>query len=135
MSYPSLRLNSLCLTGPDRESASIEFHPGLNVIRGASDTGKSFIVSSIDFMLGARDPLKQITESDGYNRVLLSFHSTARDKDFTLIRGTQGGDFELFAGRHLNRPTVEPEQILKVSPQSTPNISAFLLELVGLGDR
>lgn len=135
MTYPSIRLNSLSLTGPGRDTAKVEFQPGMNVIRGASDTGKSFIVACIDFMLGARDPLKKITESDGYNRVLLSFYSTGRNQDFTLVRGTQGGDFELFLGRHLDRPDTEPNQILKVSPQATPNISSFLLELVGLPDR
>lgn len=132
MSYTPIRLNSLCLVGPGKEPANVKFGPGLNVIRGASDTGKSFIVASIDYMLGARDPLKKITESDGYNRVILSLYSVAKDKNFTLVRGTQGGNFELFIGDYLERPNSEPHDILKVSPQATPNISSFLLDLVGL---
>lgn len=135
MRYSPLRLNGLCLVGPGKEPASVRFFPGLNVIRGASDTGKSFIVASIDFMLAARDPLKKITESEGYNRVVLSFHAYDQKQDYTLVRGTQGGDFELFLGDHLDRPEGEPLEILKVSPKATPNISGFLLGRVGLGDR
>ena len=132
MSYFPIRLNSICLTGPDKEPAFVKLGAGLNVIRGASDTGKSFIVAAIDYMLAARDPLKKITESDGYNRVILSLYSSAMAKNFTLVRGTQGGNFELFNGDHLERPTGEPAEVLKVGPKGIPNISVFLLEMVGL---
>ena len=135
MTYIPIQLNSLCLSGPEKKSASVRFFPGLNVIRGASDTGKSFIVASIDYMLGARNPLKKITESEGYNRAVLSFYASAHKQHYTLVRGTQGGDFELFAGDHLERPEGEPHQVLKVSPQGNPNISAFLLDLIDLKDK
>lgn len=135
MTYVPIQLNSLCLSGPGKESASVKFFPGLNVIRGASDTGKSFIVASINYMLGARDPLEKITESEGYNRAVLSFYAFAHKQHYTLVRGTQGGDLELFAGNYLERPEGEPQQILKASPQGTPNISAFLLDLIDLGDK
>lgn len=135
MTYSPIRLNSLSLTGPDRESASLIFGPGLNVIRGASDTGKSFVVACVDYVLGARDPLKKITESEGYNRVVLSIHANSRNESFTLVRSTQGGNVELFSGNHLERPIGEPLQILKIAPQSSPNISGFLLELIGLPDK
>ncbi len=132
MSFTPIRLNSICLIGPDKEPAFVKFGPGLNVIRGASDTGKSFIVAAIDYMLGARDPLKKITESEGYNRVVLSLYSAAKKEHYTLVRGTQGGNFEVFFGNHLERPTGEPSQVLKVATNATPNVSAFLLDLVGL---
>lgn len=135
MTYVPIQLNSLCLSGPGKEPASVKFFPGLNVIRGASDTGKSFIVAAIDYMLGARDPLEKITESEGYNRAVLSFYAFAHSQHYTLVRGTQGGDLELFAGDHLERPEAEPQQILKVSSQGTPNLSAFLLDLIDLGNK
>lgn len=135
MSYNPIRLNRLSLLGPDKEPAKLTFSAGLNVVRGASDTGKSFVVASIDYMLGARNPLKKITESDGYNRLVLSIYSPSRNAHYTLVRGTQGGDFELFLGDFDERPAGDPEQVLKVSPQSTPNISHFLLDLVDLPDK
>lgn len=135
MNYSPVRLHRLILLGPDKEPAQIEFSPGLNVVRGASDTGKSFIVSAIDYMLGGKAPLKHITESEGYDRLLLTLYSIPRKQFYTLVRGVQGGDFELFLGDHQARPADTPHQILKPSPQSSANISNFLLELVDLNNR
>jgi DNA repair ATPase RecN len=53
-----LTIRHLCFTGPDRETASVTFGHGLNVIYGASETGKSFIVEALDFMLGASAELR-----------------------------------------------------------------------------
>ena len=53
MSKPALTLRHLSLTGPDKDQASVTFGHGLNVIYGASETGKFFIVEVLDFMLGA----------------------------------------------------------------------------------
>ena len=46
-----IRLRHLACTGPQKVTAVVEFGSGLNVIYGASDTGKSFVVNTIDFML------------------------------------------------------------------------------------
>jgi hypothetical protein len=54
-----LTLTHLTLFGPNVETASVEFGPGATVVRGPSDTGKSFIVDAVDFMLGAQN-LKEI---------------------------------------------------------------------------
>lgn len=43
-------------TGPNRTPSSIEFKPGLNIICGASNTGKTAILKSIKFMLGGDKP-------------------------------------------------------------------------------
>jgi DNA repair ATPase RecN len=48
-----LTLKHLTFIGAGVEPASVEFGPGTTVVRGPSDTGKSFIVDAIDFMLGA----------------------------------------------------------------------------------
>lgn len=61
----SLFLKRLAFLGPNRPPASITLAPGLNVICGASETGKSFIVESIDFMLGGGDPPRDIPEKAG----------------------------------------------------------------------
>ena len=61
-----LLLRYLAYFGPDRPAAGLEFERGLNVICGASETGKSFIVETIDFMLGQQEPVRDIPERDGY---------------------------------------------------------------------
>ncbi len=50
------QLRSLRVTGPTLADAEIGFEAGLNVISGPSDTGKSYIVETIDFMLGGATP-------------------------------------------------------------------------------
>ncbi|MFJ9606849.1 hypothetical protein ACIRS1_10975 [Kitasatospora sp. NPDC101176] len=65
-----LRLTHLTYAGSGKPTARVAFGPELTVIYGASDTGKSFIVESIEYMLGgARLPL--IPEAEGYSQILL----------------------------------------------------------------
>lgn len=59
---PGFRLRFLSFFGPQKPPAAITFGPGLNVLYGASNTGKSFIVEAIDFMLGGKPPLRDIPE-------------------------------------------------------------------------
>lgn len=96
---PGLRLCHLTFLGPHREPATVEFGPGLNVIYGASDTGKSFIVETIDFMLGGKLPLRDFEERVGYDRILLGAE-TLDGQSFTIHRSTAGGAFKVFDGLH-----------------------------------
>ena len=45
-------IKKLWFTGPEIEDSSVEFINGLNIIHGANDTGKSWILDSFDFMCG-----------------------------------------------------------------------------------
>ena len=49
-----LQLRKIAFHGPESE-ADLGFISGVNVICGASDTGKSFLAESIDFMLGGSE--------------------------------------------------------------------------------
>lgn len=94
-----LRLRHLSFHGPQREPAIVSFGSGLNVIYGASNTGKSFVVDSIDFMLGGKGPLRDIPERVGYKTVMLAIEST-EGEPFTLLRSVEGGHFVLYEGLH-----------------------------------
>lgn len=120
----------LQITGPDVVAAEIEFGRGLNVVSGASDTGKSYLVETIDFMLGGRTPPRQIPESRGYDTARLSI--VAYDgRKFELTRALQGGDFLLAA---VGAPETAGPVTLgsRHSASTEENISTFLLRLVGL---
>ncbi|GAA1375653.1 hypothetical protein [Streptomyces beijiangensis] len=65
-----LRLLHLTFAGSGKTTASVEFDPALTVIYGASDTGKSFIAESIDYMLGGAE-LTLVPEAEGYSQILL----------------------------------------------------------------
>ena len=45
-----LRLLHITLWGPNVPLSTVEFGPGLTLVRGPSDTGMSFMVEAIDFM-------------------------------------------------------------------------------------
>jgi len=65
MTATALTLRHLAFTGANKPIADIEFGDGLNVIYGASETGKSFILESIEFMLGGSENLRDIPERVG----------------------------------------------------------------------
>ncbi|TBR28678.1 MAG: hypothetical protein EPO10_11785, partial [Reyranella sp.] len=57
-----IRLQYLAFTGPDIETAELKFNEGLNIIYGASNTGKSFALKAILFMLGVSKTLPETEE-------------------------------------------------------------------------
>lgn len=105
MAFKALRLRFIRFLGPGKESAEFTFTPGLNILWGSSDTGKTFLVQAIDFMLGAGDPLEDIPERSGYDRVLLGL--TVGDKDYTIHRSINGGAFTRFDGLLLAPPRIK----------------------------
>lgn len=131
-----LRLRHLVFQGPNRPSASIQFGPRLNVIYGASNTGKSFVVEAIDFMLGGQGPLRDIPERVGYDRVLLAME-TLDGEGFTLQRSPSGGAFLAFHGIHEEiPPDLKGEELADHhSDRGDDNLSAFLLTRIGLAKK
>src|SRR5688572_27537690 len=71
MTWRPITLRKLAITDGVLPDATVNFETGFNLIVGASDTGKTFIFDAIDFMLGARDPLRRIPEAAGYESVWL----------------------------------------------------------------
>lgn len=136
MNYRGFQISSLSFHGPDRKPAVVSFQSGLNVIYGASDTGKSFIVESIDFMLGGKGPLTDIPQSNGYGQAMLAM--TFEDgSEHTVRRSMGGGAFEIFEGLYSESlPEVEGRVLAEThSERDEDNLSAFLLSKIGLGAR
>lgn len=134
--YPSMSMRHLVFLGPNRTPARVDFGPGLNVIYGASDTGKSFIVEAIDFMLGGKTALRDIPERVGYDVVLLGIECNG--EQFTLRRSADGGRFRLYAGLLYDIPAdLEPitELADQHSDRQADNLSAFLLQHCGLAGK
>lgn len=131
-----LRLRHLSFHGPSKPPASISFGPGLNVVFGASNTGKSFIVETIDFMLGGKGPLRDIPERVGYDRVLLAFE-TLESQQFTIARSADGGAFALHEGLFWDAVPQTSGQTLgdQHNDKRDDNLSAFLLSKLDLAHR
>ena len=137
MSFNGILLRFIRFRGPKKPDAEFKFTPGLNVLWGASDTGKTFLVEAIDFMLGAGDPLKDIPERKGYDSVELGL-TTPNAKDYTIVRGMQGGDFFRFDGL-LNGAKPDPKTGVKLarshSSSNDKNLSRWLLQQIGLDQK
>jgi len=127
-----MHLRYLAYFGPSKKPAEITFSPGLNVICGASETGKSFIAESIDFMLGQENLDRNLSEQAGYDRVRLALQY-ADGAALTVDRSVEGGDFVaydelLFEGK----PSVEPRKLRwKHAATRTDTLSYELLSRIG----
>lgn len=136
MTVNRLILRHIAFTGPKEETAHLAFNSGLNVIHGASETGKSFLVESIDFMLGSSKALRDIPERVGYETIFLGIEES-NGALFTLERATAGGGFRCYEGLHTARPkdvvatTLGPRH----NPTNHENVSMFLLEKIGLAGK
>lgn len=117
MTFRPLHLHFIRFLGPDKQPAEYTFTRGLNILWGSSDTGKTFLVEAIDFMLGAGDALKDIPERAGYDRVVLGL--TIAGKDYTLHRSINLGAFRLFDGLLQDLPD-DPKAGTKLSAGNNP---------------
>jgi len=78
-------IERLWYTGPGIEDSEVKFKDGLNIIHGASDTGKSWILDSFDFMCGLDYDKFVIDKDTGCDTV----HIAVRTKNglVTMHRG------------------------------------------------
>lgn len=128
MSDSYLQLQDIRFQGPKAE-AKLGFRSGVNVICGASDTGKSFLAESIDFMFGG-SALEEIPERQKYDQLSLRLSAT-EDNDFELRRSTSGGSFELFdlsQGSNTKPTTLKQNH----AHDKIDNLSGYLLDKIGL---
>lgn len=126
----------LAFFGPGKSPADLIFSPGLNVICGASETGKSFIVESIDFMLGKENPVRDIPERDGYDRIRLAIESSGWPP-LTIDRSVEGGNFQCYEEVLKENPAQSEPKILrwKHSAARQDTLSFTLLARTGLASK
>ena len=59
--------------GSGKQDSSVDLRPGLNIIQGRSNTGKTCIIKCIDFCFGSKT--KPFDDSFGYSTIELSIHT------------------------------------------------------------
>jgi hypothetical protein len=133
---PGFYFSRLEARGTDRTPAHIEFQPGLNVISGASDTGKSYLVDCLNYMLGGGTPPKDIEESRGYETLWLEIRDWGTTM-LTLERSLRSGDFRLYRAAldGIGSDTAHTTLKAKHSKGSTDSVSGLLLTLCNLTDK
>lgn len=127
MAIAGFQLRGLTLVGHGMPNAEVRFSEGLNVVSGPSDTGKTFIVQCIDYMLGGKDLPKPIPESERYESIRLSLSFSETGDEVVLDRSIRGGNFKLIdAGKAARTLSA------KHSADDKDSVSQYLLGLSGL---
>jgi len=125
-----MQLRFLLITGPKSEPAEVGFGPGLNVIYGGSNTGKSHILRLIDYLLGARAPPDPIVEQAEYDLAHLGI-VLDDGSEKTLVRALQGGDIRVLDGLVRTRPVAEHGVPVSAQHGAKASLSKLLLAQVG----
>lgn len=124
-------VSRITVTGTALPDADISFRDGLNVVEGASDTGKSYICELIDFAFGASSSPRAIQAATGYERVLVVLEERESKRRHQIERSLAGGDVIVRLLRANG--SAQSEQLLaaKHSADNDQNLSSFLLSLSG----
>ena len=127
MAVTGFRIARLTLIGRGVPNAEVRFSAGLNVVSGPSDTGKTFIIQCIDYMLGGSKEPKSIPESEQYESVRLSLLQSDDESEIVLERSLRGGDFNLYVEGQADRTLSA-----KHKADHKDSISQYLLNLSGM---
>ena len=124
-------IRKIAFSGPGVVS-ELDFFDGLNLVYGASNTGKSFATKAIDYMLGGSRQLPDINERRPYERAWLGLSMPGGDE--MLSRALAGGNFSVQSGLTIMRDAAEGIRMLAAKHDHTDdaNLSQFLLGQVGL---
>lgn len=126
-------LRRLAITGPGKKLVALVFGERINVVWGASNSGKSYIVKALDFMSGAKTPLPPITEAQGYDKCWLELELPVTGT-VTLERAMKGGDFGLHIGSVDPESAGQPDRTLSWDHRGKgESLSGFLLSELGVG--
>jgi len=135
MSTEGFFISEIRLTGKNKRNASIVLKKGLNVISGASDTGKTYIFQLINYMFGGKDEPKEIDESIGYSTIFLEIEKY-EGESYTLKR--EIGESSIFAYESKIDEISFLQNCEKLKAKhdkdDSDNISTFLLSLTGIKD-
>lgn len=128
-----IRIDALIFTGPERKPTVLRFREGVNIIWGASNSGKSFVRKSIDYVLGGDKPTLP-PEGKGYDNYLLWLLLPGLRK-ITLRCSALGGDIYKADGHQLEfGKNSGGFDTLSRKHVSGPNVSRMLLGEVGFRD-
>jgi DNA repair ATPase RecN len=85
MMAPGFTIAEVRFRGANVPDAAVTFAPGLSVVAGPSNTGKSLIRAAINFVFGSRDPMTTVDEAAGYDVIFVQVR-TAEGNPITFER-------------------------------------------------
>lgn len=128
----TIQIKNISFLGTRVDPALISFDQSLSVVCGASDTGKSFLVEAIDFLLGGKE-LRGIPELDGYEKARIAIESSEKGI-WTFERSIEGGNYRVFEGNIEVATDVKESRTMKMKHAAgkEDNISGWLLGAIDL---
>jgi len=118
-------LHKLIACGLKQPDAEIEFRGYGTLVRGPSDTGKSYIRDCLWYLLGGDKVPKEIPQSKGYSNLFLQLGDLENDI-YTIKHSLLGGEAEIFEG---------PKEDIKTDEPLPGEVGGFLVRLSGAKDR
>ncbi len=134
---PGFQVRRLLLLGAKQPDAELRFEPGLNVIVGPSNAGKSFAFYLLDYAFGATKLRKLPEEGRPYNEVVVEIVSAAGEP-FTIRRNIGSGVLRWYdvPFDRIGEPGVQPKVLARKHTEGkATTISAQFLALSKLSGR
>lgn len=130
-------ISTIIVSGDNKADASITLKKGANIITGPSDTGKSYLFSVINYILGRTTPPdNDIPEGVGYNIFSLEIETFESYDKFKLQRKLGENKITVWNINALEQSNVLIDTFSTNAKLSNENhISNFLLNLCGLKDK
>lgn len=130
--HNGIYIAKIAVVGTNKTMAQVSFNRGLNVVSGASNTGKSYVFQCIDYIFGAKDSPKPITEAKEYDQIRAEIH-TYDGKVFTVSRQFNDHYVYLAQTTFENFNTSGAQKFSSThSAKNDVNLSNYLLGLLGL---
>ncbi|MDU0114013.1 AAA family ATPase [Psychrosphaera aquimarina] len=127
-------IKRISVTGKGKLKAELCFEKGLNVVAGASDTGKSYVIKCFQYIFGGEDPPKDIDEAKGYNTVETEIQ--VDEKESFILRREISATKPKVTLIKLELDGAESETIvLNPSHKGKNNLSTHILNKLGLNDK
>lgn len=128
----TIQIRKISFLGSRVAPALIDFDQNLSVVCGASDTGKSFLVEAIDFLLGGKE-LRDIPELSGYDKARIAIESSKKGL-WTFERSIAGGNYRIFEGNIEAATDAKESGTMKMKHAAgrEDNISGWLLGAIDL---
>ena len=133
MNNLGFQINKLVATGNDVMQASLDFVEGLNVITGASNTGKTYVFQAIDFLLGGKRAPKTTPESQLYETLFLEIKASSFGT-ILIKRDISNGKpkvYECSYAQHVTKNIQTKEFTPKDSSGKNLGLAEFVLSLCG----
>lgn len=129
-------ITKVVVQGAGKLDAVLEFGSGLNVVAGASNTGKTYAWQLIDFMLGSSKPPKSVPSSAGYEQAFIELARPDGEVQ-TFQRSLAGGGAVAYPTAIDDVEDQAEHEVLgeQHAAQNPLTISGRLLAMCGLTDK